>query len=119
MSGYANVIFLVLMLKLKELRLLNNLTQTQLAEYLSCNQAVISKYERGEIEPSISCICKLADFFGCSADYLIGREDNFVTIPTTQTNYLAKSEEELISAYRKLNTEVQQKALALLKEVSK
>ena len=107
------------MLKLKELRLLNNLTQKQLAEYLSCNQTVISKYERGDREPSISCIYKLADFFECSADYLIGREDDFGIIQTTKANILKKTEKELISAYRKLNTEVQQKALALLKEVSK
>ena len=58
---------------LKELRQERNLTQAQIAKKLSITQATYGRYEIGDIEPKISTIIFLADFYGVSTDYLLGR----------------------------------------------
>ena len=59
-------------LRIRDLREGNDLTQTQVAEYLICDQTLYSKYERGErplpLEPAI----KLAQLYYTSVDYLVG-----------------------------------------------
>ncbi len=103
------------MVKLKELRQIKNLTQKQVADFLKCNQTAVGKYERGELEPSISNICKLADFFGCTTDYLLGREDDYGIISAGQTTVLTKDEEELLSVYRKMDANTKQQTLGFFR----
>ena len=93
------------MIKLKELRQIKNLTQKQVADFLKCNQTAVGKYERGELEPSISNICKLADFFGCTTDYLLGREDDFGVVAGNASNAPALTQEEtqLLKDFRLLD----------------
>ena len=61
--------------RLKNLRIENGLTQTQLAQKTGISQAGIAKWETGDRNPSIDCLIALAKFFSCSVDYLIGLED--------------------------------------------
>lgn len=35
--------------------------------------ASLSRYEHGRREPNLDTLLKLADYFGCSVDYLLGR----------------------------------------------
>lgn len=42
---------------------------------------VLSRYERGDREPDLKALFLLADFFGCSIDYLLEREDDFGNMP--------------------------------------
>ncbi len=58
---------------LSELRLDNNLKQKDVAAYLNVSVATISHYESGVNIPNLATLTKLADFFGVSADYLLGR----------------------------------------------
>lgn len=67
------------MVKLKELRLEKNLTTTELGKIIGCSNPTITHYERGDREPSLEMLCKLADFFECSVDYLIGHENHAIT----------------------------------------
>lgn len=60
--------------RLKELRKKNKVTQAELTLATFITQSTISKYERGEIEPSASVLIKIADFFNVSIDYLCGRD---------------------------------------------
>lgn len=62
--------------KLKELRKKVGLSQSELAEKISVHQTLISQIERGTVVPSGATIIDLADFFGVSADYILGRDDN-------------------------------------------
>lgn len=48
------------------------LTQEQLASAIGVKRAVISKYETGAIDPSISQLQKIADVLGISISYLLG-----------------------------------------------
>lgn len=62
--------------KLKELRLEKALTQVQLANILDCNQSMITRWETEECEPTENVIKKTAIYFGVSADFLLGLEDD-------------------------------------------
>lgn len=61
--------------RLRDLREDADLTQTQIAQMLLCDQSLYSKYERGERELSLGLAIKLADFYHVSLDYLVGRSD--------------------------------------------
>lgn len=58
-----------------ELRLLNNMTQMELAEKLNYSDKTISKWERAESSPDISVLVEIADLFGVSLDYLVRAEN--------------------------------------------
>ena len=62
-------------LRIRELREDNDLTQTQVAKYLHCDQSLYSKYERGEREIPLALIIKLALLYETSIDYLVGLTD--------------------------------------------
>ena len=62
--------------RLHDLRIDNDLTQQQVADYLMCNRQVYARYERGFREMPISMLVKLADFYKTSVDYILGRTDN-------------------------------------------
>lgn len=64
-----------MMLRIRDLREDNDLTQKQVSSYLMCDQSLYSKYERGERDVPLSIIISLADYYGVSVDYLIGRTD--------------------------------------------
>ena len=51
----------------------NDLTQKQVSEYLMCDQSLYSKYEREERTLPLEYAEKLADYYGVSVDYLLGR----------------------------------------------
>ncbi len=50
-------------------------SQSKLAEAVGVTQQCVSKWERGEGEPTLSYLWKLADIFGVSIDVLCGRKD--------------------------------------------
>ena len=58
-----------------ELRIINNMTQAELAEKLHYSDKTVSKWERGESTPDISVLVEIADLFGVSLDHL-AREVN-------------------------------------------
>lgn len=61
-------------LRLKELRLQNKLTQQELGELVHVSKVSISGYERGDRSPDRDTLTALADYFGVSIDYLLGRD---------------------------------------------
>ncbi len=58
-----------------ELRLLNNMTQSELGEKLNYSDKTISKWERAESTPDISVLCDIADLFGVTVNYLVTAEN--------------------------------------------
>ena len=52
------------------------LTQLELAEKLNYSDKSVSKWERGESLPDIAVLKEIADLFGVTLDYLVGRTDN-------------------------------------------
>lgn len=51
-----------------------NISQQTLAKLIGTSQQNISRWEKNEVEPSLSFCIRLADFYGITIDELIGRE---------------------------------------------
>ncbi|MCD7872383.1 MAG: helix-turn-helix domain-containing protein [Clostridiales bacterium] len=62
------------MLNIKNLRNRRNLSQSEVANALGVSLRAYQNYEYGQREPNIEIINKLADFYGVTTDYLLGRE---------------------------------------------
>lgn len=63
------------MTRIKELRESKGLSQKQLAISLHVSQPSVSSWEAGNKVMSAKTTAKVADFFGVSIDYLLGREE--------------------------------------------
>lgn len=59
--------------RIRNLREDKDLTQTELAQYLSISQRTYSRYENDERTIPIEILCKIADFHNTSVDYLLNR----------------------------------------------
>ena len=60
---------------LKELRIAKNKTQLQVQMDTGIEQALLSKYENGVRIPPTDTLMILADYYGVSMDYIMGRTD--------------------------------------------
>lgn len=60
--------------RIRVLREAQNMTQFELATRLGVQSPAVYKWERGRNNPSVEMALKLADVFGCSLDYLLGRD---------------------------------------------
>ena len=61
--------------RVRALREDRDLTQTQVAKMLGMSQTGYSKYETGENDIPTTVLIKLADYYGTTIDYLLGRTD--------------------------------------------
>ncbi len=92
---------------LKFLREQSKKSQKQVADALGLNTVTYNNWEKQKAEPNIENIKKLADYFGVSIDYLVGRDFKndigFVTSNQHKTimSYLSLSEkaQEKVSGY--------------------
>ena len=62
--------------RLKKLRLKKSMTMTQLAAETNLSYTSIQSWESGGRVPAATAVIILADFFGVTADYLLGRAEN-------------------------------------------
>lgn len=58
---------------MKELREDRDVRQKEIAAYLGIDQRMYSRYETGQNALPVDLIGRLCDFYGVSADYLLGR----------------------------------------------
>ncbi len=89
-------------MRIKELRENLSLSQEGLAKEVNTSQRNIGRWENGENEPTYSQLIKLADFFGCSIDYLVGREDDFGNVNVSTNTSLTVEESNLLFYFNKL-----------------
>lgn len=61
--------------RIRDLRTDKDLTQSYIAHLLNVNQKTYSRYETGEHNIPVEVLCKLADFYSVSVDYLLERTD--------------------------------------------
>ena len=59
--------------RLRDLREDHDKSQKNLADYLQIHQTTYSDYELGKLNIPILTLHKLADYYGVSIDYLLGR----------------------------------------------
>ena len=74
--------------RLRELREDRDLKQKDLADLLKVHQTTYSDYELGRLNIPISVLHALADFYGVSIDYLLGRTNGETALPKGVMAYL-------------------------------
>lgn len=97
---------------LKILRTKKNISQLKLSMDLELSQELISQYELGKSLPTIANLVKLANYFNCSTDYLLGLTNDF-----SKKSDLNKSDLEvtaLIQDYSTLSLENRNKLKSYL-----
>ena len=62
--------------RLRDMREDHDLTQQEVAEYLSMKQSQYSRYERGHRDIPTDILIKLALYYNTSTDYLLGLTDD-------------------------------------------
>lgn len=70
----------VIMLRLKELRERTQYTQKDVADFISITRAAYTNIENGKREPDFETLCKLAEFYNTTTDYILERSDNPSTL---------------------------------------
>lgn len=70
---------------LRRARTAQGRTQLQVAEAVGMRYQAYQRYERGTVIPSGEILIALADFYGVSLDYLVGRSDEPSFTPSAGT----------------------------------
>ena len=97
-------------MKLKELRKRKNITQACIAKNMDISTQVYSRYERGDREPSLETLIKLADYFNVTIDELLGRT------PLLFDNAIIEKP-EVIELFDQLNPAEQERALGYMERM--
>ena len=61
--------------RIRDLREDSDLRQTDVSKATGIDQKTLSNYETGKTSPDSYALIRLADFFGVSIDYLVGRTE--------------------------------------------
>lgn len=87
--------------RIRELRLRANLSQQALGSMLGVSAVAVGKWERGQTQPDITTLTRLADIFGTTIDDLCGHtapeapaEDGSIRIMTRAFRQLTPEEQE-------------------------
>ena len=71
-----NMVEVIDLIRLKELRKEIKYTQRDVANYLGITQPAYANYENGSRQADYDTLNKLADLFNASVDYILGRTDD-------------------------------------------
>ena len=85
---------------IKAAREKQGLTQQECADLFDVKLRAWQTYEQGVSEPKFEVLCKIADLFGVTTDYLLGREP--APDPFADLNLNKESEEDVIDKYMSL-----------------
>lgn len=98
------------MLRLRQLRTENNMSQRTLAAKIKSSQKAIDLWEKGITEPKAGIVVQLANLFECTADYLLCREDDFGSVNVMRD--LSEDEKLVLSVYSKLGKKQREELLS-------
>lgn len=107
---------------LKELRENRHLTKKQVALGVGITDRAYIAYEYGERDVSTDTLCKFADFYGVTTDYLLGREKP--KEPTALDNLvkefnLSELEKLVVQAYFLLDYKERQNLVETAEKIAK
>ena len=105
--------------RIKNERIARGISQGALSKELNIHQQNISRWEKGDNIPNIYDCAKIADYFGVTIDYLVGREDDFGVVKIENAPQIAKDEKEILAVYKLLSQEDKQKVLSIIKALVK
>ncbi len=86
------------------LRQSRNLSQRTVAADLGISQPLLSHYEKGTREPGLNFVCRVCDYYGVTADYLLGRASHPGDVSVSRSRaFLADLRGTLDRAEKELN----------------
>lgn len=89
--------------RIRSLRDESKLTQTKLSEYLSLDQSMIAKIEKGERNITSDVIEKLSALFCCTVDYLLfGENQEQKCTVSFRTNNLTSDDLKALAIINKI-----------------
>lgn len=91
--------------RIRQLRIRAGLTQQQLGNQLGVSAVAVGKWERGQTQPDINSLTRMADIFGATIDELC---DRVAPAPDAAPNI-----QVMTRAFRQLTPEEQEKYLAV------
>ena len=104
---------------LKLLRKEKGISQKTLGEVIGVSQQSINKYENYNIEPDISTLKHLAEYFNTSVDYLIGNSELRQVAEVAMSFNLTQDETDLVTEYRRLSDSEKEVVRLLLRKYNK
>lgn len=96
------------------LRKEKGMSQISLALKLNVSQKMISAYETGKSEPSVSTLMNMADIFNTSIDYLTGYSDVRQPINRLVQSTISEDECKLLNDFRVLSEKQQNIAMGVI-----
>ena len=60
---------------IKKLRIAKGINQVEFAKDMGVSKQCVSNWENDNVMPSIEMLCKIADYFLVSTDFLLGRKE--------------------------------------------
>ena len=103
---------------LKQLRTKKGLTTDQLADAIGISGSAYRNYERGERAPDYEKLIKIADFYGVTTDYLLGREPAPNPIEILNSVSLKKDTLDTLEAYMQLPETIKQMIIDFMIQLS-
>lgn len=88
--------------RLKELMIEKNINQVELSKEIDFAQRTVSMWLLGQTEPKQTALTRLAQFFGCSLDYLVGLEDDFGNVAVNINADLTAEEKVMLELFNQL-----------------
>lgn len=94
--------------------------QNEISKNTNISHSTISSYYTRGSMPSMEQLIQLADFFGCSIDYLVGRENEYGVVDSSNdaSTTLTKEESEMLAMFKLLTLEDQHKAIGFVKALA-
>lgn len=103
------------MTRIRELRRAKGIDQKVMSIDLGVSQPTISDWESGRKIPSSKSAARLADYFGVSLDYLLGRDEDAKKEPdATHGTELSSGEQALIQLFRRVPSDKRELVLAMI-----
>ena len=99
---------------LKSLSKEKGVSQIQLAKAFNTTQQTVSRWLNGINEPDFETLIRLADYFDCSTDYLLGKEDDYGVLNSGKPT-LNDKQTELLASFDLLTKDDQNKVLGYVK----
>ena len=84
--------------RLKELRKSKNQTQKEIADKAGVTERSYRKYESGEADPPTTVIINLSDYYGITADYILGRTEQKTFFTENHAKEVAEQLQKTINA---------------------
>ena len=85
---------------LNDIMMEKDIKAINLAKALGLGTSTLSRYTRGQRLPNLECLVKIADYFNCTTDYLLGLEDESSTTIFLPTPPFAERLEYLLSYFK-------------------